>query len=80
MNGAMATDRIRLIIDTDDATRRAVRLRALKMGQDTTISDVVNVILREVLADEIAEVENYPQSTPGSAKKPGRKRTKPDSN
>jgi hypothetical protein len=65
--------RIRLIIDTDDAIRRAVHLRALKMGSDVTNSDVVNDILREALADEIAEVKSYPSGR-GTGRKPGRKR------
>ncbi len=67
------TERIRLMVDTEDVIRRAVRLRALKQGDDVTNSDVVNAILREALADEIAEVSSYPQSGTGSGKKPGPK-------
>lgn len=72
MTGVMA--RIRLIIDTDDDIRRAVRLRAVKMGGDVTNSDVVNAILRDALAAEIAEVHTYPTGeTKGTGKKRGRK-------
>jgi hypothetical protein len=72
-NDAEMAERIRLIVDTDEVIRRAVRLRALKLGDDFTISDVVNDILRNALADEIAEVKNYPQAGSGSARKPGPK-------
>jgi hypothetical protein len=58
MNAVMA-ERTRLIIDTDETVKRAVLLRKIKMPSDPTISDVVNGILREVLAAEIAEVERY---------------------
>jgi hypothetical protein len=52
-------ERTRLIIDTEDILRRAVHLRRLKMAYDTSVSDVVNEILREALAQEIREVEAY---------------------
>jgi hypothetical protein len=65
--------RIRLIIDTEDEIRRAVRLRALKMGEDVTNSDVVNEILRKALASEILEVRGF-GTAHGTGKKPGRKR------
>jgi hypothetical protein len=61
MNAVMSTERIRLIIDTDDVVRRAVGLRKLKMPSGTTNSDVVNEILRAALAEEIAQVEGYEQ-------------------
>jgi hypothetical protein len=67
MNAVM-TERIRLIIDTEDVVRRAVQLRKIKSGADT-ISDVVNGILREVLADEIAELEQHAQKQSGSPKR-----------
>ena len=70
---ALMAERIRLIVDTDDLIRRAVRLRALKRGSDVTVSDVVNEALRKEFAEEIAEVENYPQAAGGTGKKPGRK-------
>jgi hypothetical protein len=73
---ALMAERIRLIIDTEDVVRRAVRLRALKMGGDVTISDVVNAVLREALAVEIAEVEKYPHAGTGTGKKSGRKSKK----
>lgn len=69
-------ERIRLIVDTDEVIRRAVRLRALKMGDDVTHADVVNGILRgdyPSLKEEIAEVEKFPQASSGTGKKPGRK-------
>jgi hypothetical protein len=68
--------RTRLIIDTEDVIRRAIRLRAVKIGGDVTISDLVNEALREAFADEIAEVEAYPHGTTGTGKKPGRKSKK----
>jgi hypothetical protein len=67
--GGDKRERTRLIIDTEEVIRRAVRLRALKTGEDN--SEVVNAILREALADEIEEVSKYPQVKGG--KKPGRK-------
>jgi hypothetical protein len=69
--GGNKRERTRLIIDTEDEIRLAVRLRALKTRQDN--SAVVNAILREALAAEIAEVQSYPQAG-GSGKKPGPKR------
>jgi len=63
--------RIRLIIDTEEAIRAAVRLRALKTGMDN--SAVVTEILRSALADEISEVETYPQFG-GTGKKPKKRR------
>jgi hypothetical protein len=72
----MATERIRLIIDTDDVVRRAVHLRRIKSAGQITVSDVVNGILREALAAEIAEVEGYQSEeppTPPKGKKGGGK-------
>ncbi len=66
-NDTTKPERIRLIIDTEEVIRAAVRLRALKTGKDN--SEAVNDILREALASEIAEVRRYPQF----AKKPNRK-------
>ena len=57
---ATMTERIRLIIDTDDTVRRAVQLRRIKMPRGTTASDVVNEILRGALAEEIAQLGGYP--------------------
>jgi hypothetical protein len=68
MTTVMATDRIRLIIDTDDVLRRAVHLRKIKMASGTTVSDVVNGILREALAQELAEVEKYGSEESASKK------------
>jgi hypothetical protein len=57
---ALMAERIRMIVDTDEMMRRAVQLRRLKMPTGTTVSDVVNHILREALAEELAEVATYP--------------------
>lgn len=63
--------RTRLIIDTDDVVRLAVRLRALKTGMDN--SDVVTEILKEALAAEIKEASNFPASGQPPPKKTRRK-------
>jgi hypothetical protein len=69
------TERIRLIVDTTDDVRRAVLLRRIKTGA-ASISDLVNAILREVLAEEIAEVQSYPKiPPPGEQPKKRRKKT-----
>lgn len=47
--------RIRLIIDTEDVIRQAVRLRALK--RRCTASDVVNEVLRREFAEEIEDLQ-----------------------
>jgi hypothetical protein len=60
----MATERIRLIVDTDDVLRRAVHLRKIKMASGTTVSDVVNGILRAALAEEVRQVEGYQAEAP----------------
>jgi hypothetical protein len=74
------SDRIRLIIDTDDDIRRAVQLRRIKMPRGTSTSDVVNQILRQELAEEIASLQHAPEENdsapepPPEPKKPGRRR------
>jgi hypothetical protein len=70
---ALMAERIRLIIDTDDVVRRAVHLRRIKTPGTPSNSDVVNAILREALAEEIAEVEGYDKS---GGEKPRRKKGK----
>ena len=70
---AVMTERIRLIIDTDDEVRRAVQLRRLRQAGNPTTSDVVNAILREALAEEIAENRKH---LPGS-ERPKKKRGRP---
>jgi hypothetical protein len=55
------------------ALKRAVLLRKIKMPSDVTISDVVNGILREALAEEIAQVERYQSEGPPPAPRRGRK-------
>lgn len=76
MNAVMA-ERIRLIIDTEDVVRRAVHLRKVKSGGDATASDIVNAILREALAAEIAELEQHTQSQQGGEKKPKKRAGRP---
>src|SRR5262245_20667559 len=69
-------ERIRLAIDTDEVVRRAARLRSVKRGGGVTLSDIVNEILREALAEEIAELEQASGETtePRKSKRPGRPR------
>ena len=64
---AISSDRVRLIIDTDEEVRLAVRLAATRQG--VSISDAVNEILRKALGKEIEDAKKY---TP----KPQRKNTK----
>jgi hypothetical protein len=66
-------ERIRLIIDTEDVLRRAVHLRRLKMPAGTTVSDVVNGILRAALANEVEEIQSFGEIG-GEAPRPKRKR------
>jgi hypothetical protein len=68
MNAVMA-ERIRLIIDTEDVIRRAVQLRKVKAGLGESSSDIVNAILREALAEEIAELERHAQGEEGKKRK-----------
>ncbi len=70
----LMTERIRLIIDTDDLLRRAVHLRRIKMGGSVTASDVVNGILREALAQEINEVASYPTTEEPPPPKPRKRK------
>jgi plasmid stability protein len=48
-------ERTRLIIDTEEPLRRAVRIRAAKKGQSP--SDVINDLIREHLPAEVAEAK-----------------------
>lgn len=50
-------ERIRLIIDTDEEVRLAVRLAATKAALSP--SQVVNRILRQALAQEIRDAKKY---------------------
>jgi hypothetical protein len=50
-------ERIRMIIDTDEETRLAVRLAATKQGVST--SALVNSILRKALPSEIKDAKRY---------------------
>lgn len=56
MNSIMA-ERIRIIIDTEEVIRLAVRLAATKA--DLTASQLINGILRKALAGEIADAKKY---------------------
>jgi hypothetical protein len=47
-------ERIRLVILTDDELRSALRLEAAKRGVD--MSEVADAILREGLAESLAEI------------------------
>jgi Arc/MetJ-type ribon-helix-helix transcriptional regulator len=71
MNAVMA-ERIRLIIDTEDVIRRAVQLRKVKSGAGESVSDIVNAILREALAEEIKELEEHAASEDRKRKKGGK--------
>jgi hypothetical protein len=55
--------RVRLIADADETLNAAVQLRASKQSvvekRRVSKSDVITSILREALADEIAEIERY---------------------
>lgn len=64
----MSTDmaeRIRIIIDTEEEVRLAVRLAATKA--DLTASQLVNGILRKALASEIADAKKYLPKKKGGA-------------
>lgn len=65
MNTDMA-ERIRIIIDTDEEVRLAVRLAATKA--DLTTSQLVNKILRESLAAEIQDAKKYLPKKKGGTK------------
>lgn len=68
LNEVMA-ERIRVIIDTDEEIRLAIRLAATKA--DVTTSELVNSILRKALASEIEDARKYlPSHKP--AKKGGK--------
>jgi hypothetical protein len=73
----MAPPRIRLAVDTTDAVRRAVKMRAAKIGSDP--STVVNEILvgkQPSLAPEVAEILKAMGETAtedDSMRKPGRR-------
>lgn len=56
MQSVMA-DRIRLIIETEEDVRLAVKLRCVR--DDVSISELVNRILREALAEEIQDAKKY---------------------
>ena len=68
--------RVRMIVDTKDAVRRAVKLRALKQsrpGHEVSYSDVVNAILlgeQPPLAREVEEVSGYGEADTGRKPRP----------
>lgn len=51
------TERIRVIIDTEEEVRLAIRLAASK--RNMTASELVNSILRKALAEEIKDAKKY---------------------
>jgi hypothetical protein len=57
MNVLMAPSRIRMIIDTDEEIRIAVKLAATKSGQ--SVSELVTSILRKALPDEVKDAKKY---------------------
>ena len=63
MTATMA-ERTRMIIDTEEALRLAVKLRAMKDGCST--SEVVNKILRRELREELADTHKYLPKKPKS--------------
>lgn len=50
-------ERIRMIIDTEEDIRLAVRLAATKL--DISVSELVNKILRKALGGEIEDARKY---------------------
>lgn len=56
MNAAMA-ERTRMIIDTDEEIRLAVKLAATKA--DLGVSEFVNSLLRKALGPEIEDAKRY---------------------
>lgn len=68
MNASMA-ERIRLIIDTDEDVRLAVRLAAT--AADVSTSELVTGILRKALANEIRDARKYlPRRKPEDGHQP----------
>jgi hypothetical protein len=58
------TERIRILFDTDEEIRLAVRLAATKA--DMSVSDLLNQMIRRELADEIKDAKKYlPKKKPG---------------
>ncbi len=57
----LMTERIRLIIDTTERTRRVVQRcvhkESLRRGKDVSQSDLVNEAIRKMYAAEFAEIE-----------------------
>ncbi len=72
------TDRVRYIFDTEEIVRRAIQLRANKLGvryrRKVSGAEAVNEILREALAEEIAELRanGGTEPPPNPSKKRGR--------
>ena len=65
MNGFMV-ERIRIIFDTNEETRLAIRLAATKAGLSP--SQLITKLLAKVLADEIADARKYlPKKKAGGA-------------
>lgn len=68
---AIMAERIRLIIDTDEVTRRAVRIRAARKGK--TPSELLTELVREHYAREVKEAEQeIEQEVAEASKKTGK--------
>lgn len=52
---ALMAERIRLIVDTEERLRRAVRIAAARRG--ISPSDVLNSLIEDHLPNEVAEAE-----------------------
>lgn len=74
---AEMAERIRLIIDTEEDFRLAVRLRAVK--EDISPSEVINRLIAKHLAEELVDARKYAGDRRGAAApKPGRKSKRSD--
>jgi hypothetical protein len=71
MMDTMSAERIRLIIDTNEAVRRAVRRTAAERGLSP--SELVNEILERELAPVIEEMDRLIAGEKSPKRKPGAK-------
>lgn len=76
MVGSHAAKRIRMIFETDEQTRTAIQLRAVK--DHVSISDVLNRVIQECLADDYAEAAQYVENGDRPPSRRGRKRKEPE--
>ena len=66
MLAVMAEERVRLVVVVDEELRAALHLEAAK--RDVDMSDIVAELLRDNLADSLAEVQR--RKSGGDKKKP----------